>query len=88
MRAMCARYQLCAWSMAEARVPLSAFADWQQDEEGRTCLLQDQEKLEAGGFYLDRKPQAKHLWGGGTQYQQQDVDRMWQTLSKLANLPA
>ena len=49
--------------------------------------LQDQEKLEPGGFYLDRKPQSKHLWGGGTQYSQQDVDSLWQKLSKLSDMP-
>ncbi|GFH23789.1 uncharacterized protein HaLaN_21466, partial [Haematococcus lacustris] len=42
--------------------------------------LQDPAKLQPGGFYLDRAPQAKHLTLGCTQYSAKEVDRLWSQL--------
>lgn len=46
--------------------------------------LQDGDKLEPGGFYLDRHPQAKHLPLAGTKYGSADVDRLWAALEGMA----
>ncbi|KAI7842490.1 hypothetical protein COHA_003844 [Chlorella ohadii] len=46
--------------------------------------LEDDSKLQPGGFYLDRQPQAKHLPLAGTSYSSADVDRMWTALAQLA----
>jgi len=48
------------------------------------ALLQDASKLQPGGFYLDRRPQGKHLPLGGTKYSSADVDRLWDTLEGMA----
>mmetsp|Transcript_9877 Transcript_9877/g.24673 ORF Transcript_9877/g.24673 Transcript_9877/m.24673 type:complete len:325 (-) Transcript_9877:380-1354(-) len=45
--------------------------------------LQDDSKLENGGFYLDRQPQSKHLRWGGTQYTPQQVDQLWDKLTMM-----
>ena len=46
--------------------------------------MQDADNLEGGGFYLDRRPQAKHLLFGGTQYSAAQVDALWERLAALA----
>lgn len=46
--------------------------------------LQDLDKLQPGGFYLDRQLQPKHLPLAGTKYSAADVDRLWEVLEKLA----
>jgi dehydrogenase/reductase SDR family member 12 len=38
--------------------------------------LEDSEKIEAGGFYLDRHPQGKHLVMGGTRYGAGEPERL------------
>lgn len=48
--------------------------------------LEDVEKLEGGGFYLDRKPQAKHLSFAGTHYSSADVDKLWNKLLAMASI--
>lgn len=48
------------------------------------CMLQDESKLQPGGFYLDRQPQAKHLPLAGTGYTSAQVDRLWAALEQLA----
>ena len=52
-----------------------------------TRPVQDASNLEPGGYYLDRKPQTKHLWGGGTAYKAQDAKKLWDSLSQLTGLP-
>jgi hypothetical protein len=47
---------------------------------------QEPSKLEAGGLYLDRAAQAKHLWLAGTSYKEEQVDAMWGKLAGLAGL--
>lgn len=46
-------------------------------------LLQDADKLQPGGFYLDRRPAPKHLWGGGTSYSRDKVDQLWAKLTQM-----
>lgn len=48
------------------------------------CSAQDLDKLQPGGFYLDRHLQPKHLPLAGTKYSAADVDRLWEVLEKLA----
>ncbi len=49
--------------------------------------LQDPEKLQGGGYYLDRQPQSKHLPLAGTQYTDKQVDALWTKLSEMGGLP-
>lgn len=46
--------------------------------------LQDDPTLEPGGFYLDRRPQAKHLGLATTRYKPKDVDNLWEKLLKMS----
>lgn len=59
-----------------------------QASQAPACLhsphRQDADKLEPGAFYLDRRPQAKHLLFAGTKYSAADVDRLWAALELLA----
>ena len=49
------------------------------------CLWpQDSDKLEPGAFYLDRRPQAKHLALAGTRYTPAQVDTLWARLEAMA----
>ncbi|CAG9462547.1 unnamed protein product [Pedinophyceae sp. YPF-701] len=48
--------------------------------------LADEDKLEQGGFYLDRKPWPKHLTLARTSYSSADVDRLWTQLETMAGL--
>lgn len=50
--------------------------------------LEDADKLQPGGFYLDRAPQAKHLSWSGTQYTEQQVDTLCSKLSEMGGLAA
>ena len=45
--------------------------------------LQDADKIESGGFYLDRQPQAKHLPFSGTKYSVEDAQRLLTVLDKI-----
>jgi dehydrogenase/reductase SDR family protein 12 len=55
------------------KLPTSAFS-----------LAQDGGKLEPGAFYLDRRPQHKHLALAGTKYSAADVDALWIKLEGMA----
>jgi hypothetical protein len=46
--------------------------------------LQDSDKLEPGGFYLDRQPRGKHLPLAGTGYSPSQVDQLWAKLEDMA----
>lgn len=48
--------------------------------------LETPDKLESGGFYLDRQPQAKHLPLSGTQYTDAQVDELWNKLAHMGGL--
>ena len=47
-------------------------------------LVEDQNKIENGGFYFDRKSEDKHLAISGTGYDQKDINIMMENLEKLA----
>lgn len=44
---------------------------------------QDPKSLEAGAFYLDRRPQPKHLTWGGTAYSQQQAEAVVDKIQAL-----
>ncbi|KAL4855323.1 Dehydrogenase/reductase SDR family member 12 [Chlorella vulgaris] len=46
--------------------------------------VEDGGKLEPGAFYLDRRPQHKHLALAGTKYSAADVDALWIKLEGMA----
>lgn len=46
--------------------------------------LEDSDKLTPGEFYLDRRPQGKHLPLSGTGYSQQEVAKLVAALDALA----
>lgn len=64
----------------------NSLRDVQQGADTAVWLsLEDTSKIEPGAYYLDRKPQAKHLswFGGGTKYSEADVDQLMDVLSKF-----
>jgi len=46
--------------------------------------LADDTELQPGAFYLDRKPQSKHLLWAFTQYNSAAVDTLWDQLSSMS----
>ena len=45
--------------------------------------VESADKLESGAFYLDRKPQSKHLPLGGTKYSAEEASKLIAALDAL-----
>lgn len=44
------------------------------------------DSLVSGAFYFDRRPQSKHLFWAGTQYDKEYLDHLWTFLEGAANM--
>lgn len=86
-------YFICRWTETEGvKTSIPSFYATFKDKlrtlpQGADTItwlsLQDADKIESGAFYLDRKPQTKHLPFSGTKYSDEEAQRLLTVLDNL-----